>query len=232
VHFSACLLGVSLLGVAPASATTTEPTPAASTSTTTSPTTSPTATPVTSDPTATPSTSSEAVPPPTDLEAATIIARPASGTRLAVGDSLMVGAGPLMRRAGFAIHAKVGRQFSTAPGIVRSYGRALPRNVVIELGTNGTVTLAACRAVVHAAGAKRRVFLVTNRVPRSWQDSNNATLAACDRSFPKARVHLVDWHGASAGRPEWFAADGIHTSAAGRAAFARLIDRAVDRYGH
>jgi lysophospholipase L1-like esterase len=94
------------------------------------------------------------------------------------------------------------------------------------------VSLAACRAVVRAAGQQRRVFLVTNRVPRSWQDANNATLAACDRSFARSRVHLVDWHAASAGRAEWFAADGIHTSAAGRAAFARLIDAAVDQHGH
>jgi lysophospholipase L1-like esterase len=44
-------------------------------------------------------------------------------------------------------------------------------------------------------------------------------------------VRLIDWHRASAGHPEWFAADGVHTSAVGRVAFARLIDRAVDRHG-
>jgi glyoxylate carboligase len=143
----------------------------------------------------------------------------------------MVGATPLMRRQGFSVHAKVGRQFSTAPGIVRGYGRSLPRNVVIELGTNGTVSLAACRAVVRAAGPSRRVFLVTNRVPRTWQDSNNATLQACDASFTSSRVRLIDWHAASAGHPEWFAADGVHPSAEGRRAFAALIARAVDKHG-
>ena len=151
--------------------------------------------------------------------------------RLAVGDSLMVGAAVRMRRRGFAVHAKVGRQFSTAPGIVRSYGSRLPRNLVIELGTNGTITLAHCRSVVRAAGSKRRVFLVTNRVPRSWEHANNRTLRACDRSFRGSRVRIVDWHGASAGHPEWFARDGIHLSGPGQAAFVKLIDRAVDRYG-
>jgi hypothetical protein len=215
VHFAAWILGVSLVVALPAHADTAASSsdPLATTIVATAP-------------------SSEAVPPPTDLAVtASVVARPATGSRLAVGDSLMVGASPLMRRHGFAIHAQVGRQFSTAPGIVRGYGRVLPRNVVIELGTNGTVSLATCRAVVRAAGKHRRVFLVTNRVPRSWQDSNNTTLAACDRSFAPKRVRLVDWYSASAGRPEWFAADGIHTSAAGRVAFARLIDRAVDRHG-
>lgn len=217
----ACLVALSSLGPAPA---------LADGSAGSDPTSAPTAT---SAPTsAGGGTSSEAVPPPADLEgAASVVARPATRSRLAVGDSLMVGASPLMRRHGFAIHAQVGRQFSTAPAIVRGYGRRLPRNVVIELGTNGTVSLAACRAVVNASGKQRRVFLVTNRVPRSWQAGNNATLRACDRSFAAKRVRLVDWYAASAGRPEWFAADGVHTSAAGRIAFARLIDRAVDRYG-
>ena len=167
---------------------------------------------------------------PATLTTETVVAARA-GSRLAVGDSLLVGASSLMRRYGFAIHAKVGRQFSTAPGIVRGYGAHLPRNVVIELGTNGTVSLRTCRSVVSAAGPGRRVFLVTNRVPRSWQDSNNQTLHACDRSFSASRVRIVDWHQASAGHPEWFGGDQIHPSASGRAAFARLIDRAVDRYG-
>jgi hypothetical protein len=220
-QFAACLLGVSLLGVGPAAA---EEVAAPGDATQAAPA-------VVLSPDAV-APSSDAVAPPTDLEAdATVVRAAATGSRLAVGDSLLVGASPLMRRHGFAIHAKVGRQFGTAPGILRGYGDGLPRNVVIELGTNGTVTLAACRAAVRAAGPDRRVFLVTNRVPRAWQDSNNAVLRACDLSFRASRVRIIDWHAASAGHPEWVAGDGVHQSAAGRAAFARFIDRAVDRYG-
>jgi hypothetical protein len=150
--------------------------------------------------------------------------------RLLVGDSLSVGAARKMRRRGFAVHARVGRQFSTAPGILRSY-RRVPRNVVIELGTNGTVRLGHCRKAVRAAGRGRRVFLVTNRVPRSWQRSNNRTLRACNRSFARSRVRIIDWHRASAGHPEWFGPDRVHLTRSGTRAFARLIDRAVDRHG-
>ncbi len=154
-----------------------------------------------------------------------------ASSRLAVGDSLMVSVTPSMRAKGFRVHAKVGRQFSTAPGIVRSFGSDLPRNVVVELGTNGTVSFAACRSVVRAAGKQRRVFLVTPRVPRSWEQGNLRTLRACDQSFAPRRVRIIDWHGHSAGHPEWFAGDRVHLSASGRRAFARLIVRAVDRHG-
>jgi hypothetical protein len=226
VHFAVCVLGVSLLA-GPAQADT-----ATGATTTTTPTTTTTGGTSTSSSASGATSDSTAVPPPAGVTVTeAVVAVRSTRSRLAVGDSLMVGASPLMRRHGFSVHAKVGRQFSTAPGIVRSYGRRLARNVVIELGTNGTVSLSACQAVVRAAGPSRRVFLVTNRVPRSWQDSNNATLRACDRSFARARVRLIDWHAASAGHPDWFAADGVHTTAAGRRAFAALITRAVERYG-
>jgi len=151
--------------------------------------------------------------------------------RLAVGDSLMVSVTPWMRQQGFTVHAKVGRQFSTAPGIVRSFGSKLPRNVVVELGTNGTVSLGACRSVVETAGKYRRVFLVTARVPRSWEAGNIRTIRACDASYASKRVRIIDWHTHSAGHPEWFAGDRVHLSASGRRAFQRLIDAAVDAHG-
>jgi hypothetical protein len=151
--------------------------------------------------------------------------------RLAVGDSLMVSVTPWMASQGFRVHAKVGRQFSTAPGIVRSFGSKLPRNVVVELGTNGTVSLGACRSVVNAAGKYRRVFLVTARVPRSWEAGNLRTLAACEASYSAKRVRIIDWHAHSAGHPEWFVADRVHLSPSGRDAFRTLIDAEVDAHG-
>jgi hypothetical protein len=151
--------------------------------------------------------------------------------RLVVGDSLMVSVTPWMTSQGFRVHAKVGRQFSTAPGIVRSFGSGLPRNLVVELGTNGTVSLGACRSVIETAGKYRRVFLVTARVPRSWEAANIRTMRACDSAYAAQRVRIIDWYSHSAGHPQWFAGDRVHLSSAGRRAFQRMIDAAVDEHG-
>lgn len=169
---------------------------------------------------------------PAPAPAAPVLAasRPPAG-RLVIGDSLSVGARAPLRARGFRVNGKVGRQFSAAPTIIRSYGSRLPRNVVIELGTNGTISLAKCRSVVRAAGPHRRVFLVTNRVPRSWERANLRTVRACNRSYARARVRIVDWHAASAGHGSWFVADRVHLTAAGQRALARLIDSKVDRLG-
>lgn len=168
--------------------------------------------------------------PAAGVIAAPLATRPPAG-RLVIGDSLSVGATTALRARGFRVNGKVGRQFSVAPAIIRSYGSRLPRNVVLELGTNGTISLATCRAAVRAAGPQRRVFLVTNRVPRSWERANLRTVRQCNRSYRTARVRVVDWYSASAGHRSWFAADRIHLTAAGQTALARLIDKRVDRYG-
>lgn len=152
------------------------------------------------------------------------------GGRLIVGDSLTVGIAPWLRSHGFGVHAKVGRQFSAAPSIVGGFGSRLPRNVIVALGTNGTVSLSACQRVVRTAGRNRRVFLVTLRVPRSWEAGNLRTLRSCNRSFAKKRVKMINWYGYSAGHPEWFGGDGVHMTASGQRAYRRLIARVVDSH--
>jgi hypothetical protein len=153
--------------------------------------------------------------------------------RLAVGDSVMLGSRPRLKKRGFRVDATVSRQFGAAVGIVRrgSDARTLPRNVVVHLGTNGTITVKACRAIVRHAGAARRVFLVNIRVPRPWQNSNNRALRTCDAAFSASRVHVVDWYAHSAGHPAWFRSDRVHPSPVGQARYTKLIDRAVDAYG-
>ncbi len=150
--------------------------------------------------------------------------------RLIVGDSVTVAIAPWMRSRGFGVHAQVSRQFSTAPGIVGGFGSRLPRNVIIALGTNGTVSLSACQRVVRTAGRNRRVFLVTLRVPRSWEAGNLRTLRSCNRSFAKKRVKMINWYGYSAGHPEWFGGDGVHMTASGQRAYRRLIARVVSSH--
>lgn len=151
--------------------------------------------------------------------------------RITVGDSLSVGASTLLLQHGYWVNGKVGRQFSAAPAILRSYGDALPANVVVELGTNGLIRRSDCRAVLRIAGPLRRVFFVNNHMPRSWQAKNNKMLRSCIR--PAAdRAWLVDWYQASDGAWDWFAADDVHLTGSGTLALVTLIDAAVATYGH
>ena len=48
----------------------------------------------------------------------------------------------------------------------------------------------------------RKVLMVTNKVPRRWQDTNNTAIGDCTRRNPNAV--LVDWYSYSAGHSDWF----------------------------
>jgi hypothetical protein len=150
--------------------------------------------------------------------------------RLLIGDSVSGGAADALRARGFKVDWDTSRQFYELPSLLRSIRTSLPRNVVISLGTNGTIELAHCRAAVGLAGPKRTIFFVTNRVPRTWQDGNNRTLRRCVASFPSTRAVLIDWYADSGARSGWFYSDGYHLIPnTGGIGYATLIDTAVDR---
>lgn len=128
----------------------------------------------------------------------------------------------------WTVDAEVGRQFSTGVRVIRrraARGR-LPRRVIVHLGTNGAIDPAECDALVEAVGARRRVFLVTVKVPRGWQDANNDILHACAAAFEK--VHVIRWYAHSRQHDEWFAQDGYHLNAAGQDEYASFLQERVD----
>lgn len=149
--------------------------------------------------------------------------------RYALGDSVMLGAAAALDYRGFGVNAKTSRQFSAAVPIVRDRLGWLPRNLVVHLGTNGYISLSDCTRVVSLASSGRRVFLVTNKVPRQWQSANNRTIRACDAAFAPGRVMVIDWYSAAVNNPSWLYSDGIHLTSRGRTGFATLIDSFVDK---
>ncbi len=164
---------------------------------------------------------------------ATLLASPAAAGspptgRFGVGDSIMLSAKPELRPLGYGVNASVGRQFGAGVWIVRHKAEdgTLPKHVIVHLGTNGTIDPGDCDRLVDSAGPKRRLFLVTIKVPRSWEEPNNETLNACANAHDK--VHVIRWWSKSHNRPEWFADDGYHLNAAGRAVYVRFVDRQVD----
>ena len=146
---------------------------------------------------------------------------------LGLGDSVMLGASAALQAAvpGMEVDAAVSRQFHEAPGIVywRAQAGSLPGRVIVHLGTNGTVTAAACDSLLANLGA-RRVIIVNLTVPRSWEAANNDTLAQC---AARHGATLVDWHSISAGRADLLAPDGYHLQPAGAREYAAAIARAL-----
>lgn len=158
---------------------------------------------------------------------AAVAAEPPPGV-IAIGDSVMLGARWIMRKQGIMVDAKVSRQATSAPAIMRRLGDRLPAAVVVHLGTNGTFPSSTCRDIVNAAGPNRRVYLLTIKVPRRWERTNNAAIRACARRFP-GQVTVVDWNWAASRHRTWLYSDGFHLRPAGARGYARVIQDALAR---
>lgn len=147
--------------------------------------------------------------------------------RFGVGDSIMLSSEAELAMVEVPINAEVGRQFSAGLGVVRwraAHG-TLPRVVIVHLGTNGPIDPADCDELA-ALTPHRRVFLVSVRVPRSWQRPNNTILNECAGRYE--RVHIIRWSSHSRPHVEWFAQDGYHLTAEGQLTYASFIDQTVD----
>ncbi len=125
---------------------------------------------------------------------------------------------------GVRVDGLVSRQFETGIGIVQADRAAgtLGRVLVVELGTNGSVTSADFDAMMQAAAGVSRVVFVNVNVPRSWEVEDNAVLAAGVARYPGLAV-LADWNAVSTPHPEWFTPDQVHLEPAGAQALATLI---------
>jgi peptidoglycan/LPS O-acetylase OafA/YrhL len=149
---------------------------------------------------------------------------------LVVGDSVVLGSAAALRAAvgtSTVVDAAVGRQFSTAPAIVRAWAARNPGAVVVHLGSNGIVYEHDVDAVVAAAGG-RLVVLVNVAVPRRWQAPDNAVLAAAAARHPD-RVRLVDWAGVVARDPRLLGKDRVHPAPTGRDVLAAQVRAALGR---
>lgn len=148
---------------------------------------------------------------------------------VAIGDSVMLGARwELQKRGVNKVDAKVSRQASTGPDLVRKLA-ANPeiKYVVVHLGTNGTYSVDTCKEIVKAAGQHRTVFLINLKVPRPWEKLNNRLMSKCASAFDANRVRLVDWNEASQATSGLLYSDGMHLTPRGAKKFARMIVTAI-----
>ena len=143
----------------------------------------------------------------------------------AVGDSVMVGAAPALQEQipNLSIDAEIGMAPTAAIAALQAHQAdgSLGDVVVVHMGNNGLFTAEEFEQIMQVIGPERRAIFVNLKVPRPWEEVNNATIADGVARHPNAV--LVDWHAASIDHPEFFWGDGIHLRPEGAQRFAELI---------
>ncbi|BCJ26504.1 hypothetical protein [Actinocatenispora sera] len=147
-----------------------------------------------------------------------------------IGDSITVRSTPSLQAAlpGITIDGQVGRQLTTAPGLVQQHLSSMGPNdvLVIALGTNGNGGLSDFDTAISEAG-NRKVVLVNTDCARPWTASMNRTIQQAVRSH--ANVSLADWHATIAGKEGALLVDGVHPGPQGQQLFARTVANAVHK---
>lgn len=153
-----------------------------------------------------------------------------SESPLAVGASVMLGAQAALGRHA-TVDAAVGRQSSDIIGRLEAYKASgqLPDRVIVQMGENGPVWGADVTRLREVLADVPEVLILNVRVPRSWQDEVNGILKETADNWPQA--HIVDWHEASVSKPGLLYDDQTHPNADGQEVYAKLVERALRRYG-
>ena len=153
-----------------------------------------------------------------------------SANPIIIGDSILEGTKSAVEKAlpNAIVDSKVSRQLGTAADILNSYNNPGDdqRPVVIALGTNGPMGSTQIWQPVLQALHGRSLYVVSERVPRYWQDANNQVLRDLVKQNP-GTVGLIDWQAYSQGHSEWFWDDGTHVNpATGAPEYAKMMSNA------
>ena len=172
----------------------------------------------------------ETAPAPEKTTAATT-GGPATRWVSAMGDSVMIGAIEELEQEIpnlSLLNAQGSRQPSAAIDLLQRWRAAgyLGDAVVIDIGNNGPFSSEQFDEMMKVLAGVPKVLIVSLTVPPSVEDpvaaSNNAVLTDGVQRY--SNTVLVDWHAASADRPEYFSGeDNIHLSLQGAQAYAELI---------
>ncbi len=149
-------------------------------------------------------------------------------SKLAVGDSVMLGAAAQLSELGFTVDAVESRAWVNGLDFVETLGRQdrLPDTLIIHLGTNGPIGQSNMDRMMAAVAAVPEVLLVTNDVDRDYTAGNNELIYAAAAANPN--VNLLDWQGWTSSCPgDCFEADGFHLKPDGRNFYAQLISETL-----
>jgi lysophospholipase L1-like esterase len=145
----------------------------------------------------------------------------------AIGDSVMLGAADALAgtigRDRTTVDAAESRQFSDGVDKIQQYKDSgeLGDEVVVQLGTNGTIDPDDFQRMMQILKNTKRVVIINAKVPRPWEEEVNQVLGDGVKQYKNSV--LVDWHRAGGDHPEWFYDDGLHLRPDGAAAYAELV---------
>jgi hypothetical protein len=144
--------------------------------------------PVVVDPAA-PVAPEQTVPPSTAPPTTVLIDKP----YFAVGESVMLGAKPVLDARGITTVAEVskGPDWELEQLRLAKTKYRLTHGVVIQLGTNGSVTPEQYEAVLAEVADVPRVVVMTVKAPKPWIDGNNEIIRALPATHPN--VVVLDW---------------------------------------
>ena len=131
---------------------------------------------------------------------------------LALGESVMLGAAQVLEERGIKTIAEVskGPDWELEQLNIAKTKYNIKLGVVIQLGTNGTVTRAQYDAILKELTDVPRVVMLTVRAARPWIEGNNAIIRALPESYPN--VVVLDWEARAAEIADHLSNDGIHLS--------------------
>jgi lysophospholipase L1-like esterase len=145
----------------------------------------------------------------------------------AIGDSVMLGAADALAgtigRDRTTVDAAESRQFSDGVDKIQQYKDSgeLGDEVVVQLGTNGTIDPDDFQRMMQILKNTKRVVIINAKVPRPWEEEVNQVLGDGVKQYKNSV--LVDWHRAGGDHPEWFYDDGLHLRPDGATAYAELV---------
>ncbi len=148
---------------------------------------------------------------------------------LMIGDSVSIGLTDLFHEAypGGCLDACGNRQIAMGQSVYDYYRdrNEVGSNVIIALGTNGSFDTDGLEALVADIGSDRTIWIITNRVPASWQRTTNQTINEVAANHDN--INVIDWESYSEGHDDWVGEDGIHLTLDGRRAYMQMITDAL-----
>ncbi|PTM24958.1 acetyltransferase [Lactobacillus sp. PFC-70] len=150
----------------------------------------------------------------------------------AIGDSVLLDDSGDLQKVfpGAVVDGQVGRQASAMPGVISSLSQRgqLAKNVLVNIGTNGTITQDNADQIIHGLGPDRQIFWVTAHVPtREWQGQVNAMIHKTAKKYKN--VHVIDWYTTAKGQSSWFVNDDVHPNNTGNRHFTSLIAKTITK---